>query len=196
TIILIISVFGNGCICYLILRDPRLKRASYIYIFNLAITDFGLSVTSVPISIAVSYHDKFVFSYIICEFNGLIMLIFGIASLINLAVIAVTRYVCVCHSTFAKTYLNKTFYIGSVISIWVASLLIAFPPAVGWGHIEFVYGYTACTHYWPSSLSYTLFLITSAVFIPFGIIIISYGLLFWCVRKSNLRVRDHMEQSA
>ncbi|XP_050413918.1 histamine H2 receptor [Patella vulgata] len=189
-LIFFISIAGNACVCYIIVKDPKLKKISMITVFNLAVTDLGFTSTSIPISVIVLIQDKWPWDGVVCHLNGITMLVFGIASLMNLGVIAVSRYIAVCHSQFAKTYLTKKFYIGSVIFIWIISIAISFPPIVHWGSIEYSYAKAACTHYWPSSMSYTLFLITSAVFVPFIVIVTLYSLLFSTVRSNTKRIRD------
>lgn len=63
----------------------------YIFLFNLAVIDFLISISVMPISLVTLLNGEFIFSHAVCEFNGFTIELFFIANIHTLMYMAVYR---------------------------------------------------------------------------------------------------------
>lgn len=59
---------------------------------NLAVTDLGAAVTMYPLSVASAWSHRWIGGDVTCVYYGLVGFIFGIASIMNLTVLALVRF--------------------------------------------------------------------------------------------------------
>lgn len=111
-IILCLSVFGNILVCAIIFNVRKLRKKSSILIINLAVGDFGNAAFNVPISLAALTKYEMGFGRIICDFNGILLVVFVSANLLTVTSIAVYRYIQICHSSTYMRHISLNWVIG------------------------------------------------------------------------------------
>lgn len=59
---------------------------------NLAVTDLGAAVTMYPLAIASAWNHGWLGGDATCVFYGLVGFLFGVASIMNLTILAIVRF--------------------------------------------------------------------------------------------------------
>ena len=128
------SVLGNVLVVYVINRYSEMQTITNIFIHNLALTDVLMATLSMPFWITSLYMGKWNLDQEWCEFSASVQQTMGLASLLNLGLIALNRYVKV-----VKRALYKKFFPSKRVArlysgfVWLVSVLLATPPLYGWG---------------------------------------------------------------
>ena len=60
---------------------------------NLAVTDLGAAVTMYPMAVASAWSHRWLGGDVTCIYYGLVGFFFGVASIMNLTVLAVVRFI-------------------------------------------------------------------------------------------------------
>lgn len=59
---------------------------------NLAVTDLGAAVTMYPLSVASAWSHRWIGGHATCIYYGLAGFLFGVASIMNLTILAIVRF--------------------------------------------------------------------------------------------------------
>ena len=87
------TIVGNVAICWIIQSTPALQTTHNKFVLNLAWCDLLMAVTNGPSIIVALLYDDWLLGPALCQVNGLLMTLFGIASVLTLAVISINRSV-------------------------------------------------------------------------------------------------------
>lgn len=92
-IVLIVSVFGNGLVCFLVFTVKQLQMPTNYFILSLALADFLFAVVCLPFRI-LNVLQRYLWTLGLgaCKFWVWLDLVFCSASIANLAAISVDRY--------------------------------------------------------------------------------------------------------
>lgn len=86
------SVAGNAAIVWVVLATPGLRITPHNrLVVQLAVCDMLTAVVNGPPTIAVLVLGRWTFGNVACQFNGMSTTLFGIASVMTLAVISLNR---------------------------------------------------------------------------------------------------------
>ncbi|XP_069802832.1 N-formyl peptide receptor 3-like [Dendropsophus ebraccatus] len=187
SITLVLGVIGNGLVIWI--AGFRIKTVNAVWFLNLAIADF-ITCISLPLRISewALYWDIY-YDHFLCKTGITILFINMLCSVYFMTVISIDRCVCIFWPVWTK--LHRTPGLAAIIAllIWILSLLISIP------YVVFNHAFEEVTECFPK---YVDFLGTHAVkkrkvmFItknismfafPFAIILLSYILLFFKLRK-------------
>ncbi|KAJ8397427.1 hypothetical protein AAFF_G00439760 [Aldrovandia affinis] len=94
TVILIVGitgVLGNTLVVYAFCRSRSLRTPGNMFVVNLAVADFLMSLTQSPVFFAASLHRRWVFGERACELYAFCGALFGICSMMTLTAIAADR---------------------------------------------------------------------------------------------------------
>ena len=145
-LICLTSILDNLLVIYVVNNDSRLKNVTNIFIHNLALTDICMASLQMPFWIISLHKGAWVFSGKWCELSAAIVSTLGVASILNMGLIAFNRYIRVVKPTLH----NKLFpgmrmaRLYSAI-VWIASTLLATPPLYGWGKMAYHPSFAFCT---------------------------------------------------
>ncbi|XP_076450333.1 uncharacterized protein LOC143286591 [Babylonia areolata] len=187
------GVTGNALLISVIFGRFRQKRHVHdLFIVNLALVDtliLGYWLTFLVLDLILGYHP--VVNHAHCVVNGVVIYMLCEVCVLSLLAISMNRYLHVCHShLYSRLFtLPRTVFI--VISIWVAAILMALPPALGIDTVT--YRYSAHTHicsFDRSSLSYTKTMMI--VFTTLPILLIGYCnfVIFRYWKKARVNLDD------
>ncbi|KAM9341888.1 nociceptin receptor [Pholidichthys leucotaenia] len=133
-IVCIIGLVGNFLVMYVIIRYTKMKTATNIYIFNLALAD-SLFLATLPFQGTDVFLGFWPFGNILCKTVIVIDYYNMFTSTFTLTVMSMDRYVAVCHPV--KALDMRTPHKAKVVNVCVWVLASAFGvPAMMMGNVE------------------------------------------------------------
>ncbi|XP_060948061.1 opsin-5 [Limanda limanda] len=188
-IIGIMSATGNGYVIYMTIKRKTKLRPPELMTVNLAIFDFGISVTGKPFFIVSSFSHRWLFGWEGCQFYGWAGFFFGVGSLITMTMVSLDRYLKICHLSYG-TWLKRHHIFLCLAFVWAYAMFWATMPLIGWGNYAPEPFGTSCTLDWwlaQASVSGQIFVITILIFcliLPTVIIVFSYVMIIFKVKSS------------
>lgn len=88
----IFSILGNAAVLVTAVRRHSVLKAPELLTVNLAVTDIGMALSMYPLSIASAFNHAWIGGDPSCLYYGLMGMIFSVASIMTLAVMALVRY--------------------------------------------------------------------------------------------------------
>ncbi|XP_022791038.1 melatonin receptor type 1A-like [Stylophora pistillata] len=153
------SIFGNVLVVYVINKYSWMQIVTNICIYNLALTDISMATRKMPFWVVSLYTGIWNLSKEWCEVSALIQGVMGMASILNMGLIAPNRYMRV---------------------------LLATPPFYGWGKIHYDEQFSVCTYDWRGGhLSYTIMVIGELIRMIAIAIVYFYYQVFKKVKEST-----------
>ncbi|XP_028809137.1 opsin-5-like [Denticeps clupeoides] len=192
-IIGILSAIGNGYVIYMSFKRKTKLKPPELMTVNLAIFDFGISVTGKPFFVVSSFSHRWIFGWRGCHFYGWAGFFFGCGSLITMTVVSLDRYLKICHLSYA-TWIKRHHAFICLVFIWLYATFWATMPLVGWGNYAPEPFGTSCTLDWwlaQASVAGQSFVMTILMFclvLPTGIIVFSYVMIIFKVKSSAKEV--------
>ncbi|OCT73302.1 hypothetical protein XELAEV_18036283mg [Xenopus laevis] len=182
SIMFILGTVGNGLVIWIIGFKLE-KTATLIWFLNLSIADFCFCLF-IPFSITEwALPHYWPFGQIMCKTWAFNVQLYLSASVLFLMIISVDRCICVLYPIWSK--IHRTSRSASIISviIWILSVALSSPYIVFYDHVEYgQLSYCSSTFgVWINETTFDEFV--SMFLIPFSIILISYGLIAFQVRK-------------
>ncbi|XP_049666084.1 melanopsin isoform X4 [Accipiter gentilis] len=191
-VILIVGItgtLGNFLVIYAFCRSRSLQTPANIFIINLAISDFLMSITQSPVFFTNSLHKRWIFGEKGCELYAFCGALFGITSMITLMVIALDRYFVITKPLASVGVTSKKKALIILVGVWLYSLAWSLPPFFGWSAYVPEGLLTSCSWdymtFTPSVRAYTMLLFCFVFFIPLIAIIYSYVFIFEAIKKAN-----------
>uniref|UniRef100_A0A8C4RKH7 G-protein coupled receptors family 1 profile domain-containing protein n=1 Tax=Erpetoichthys calabaricus TaxID=27687 RepID=A0A8C4RKH7_ERPCA len=140
----VVTFCGNLVVIISISHFKQLHTPTNLLVLSLAVADFFVGVLIMPIMIIQSIETCWYFGEVFCFIYTICMAVLTTVSIINLAVIAIDRYIAICHPL---TYSNKiTFRIGAmaVSAIWISTFSYICSMMFSNGNTEGVIGVDPC----------------------------------------------------
>ena len=125
-VVLIVSVGGNGLVCFLVFTAKQLQIPTNYFILSLALADFLFVVMCLPlriVNILQSYH--WTLGLDTCKFWVWLDLLFCSASIANLAAISVDRYLKIASPLTYDIRMTSTRVVLTLIVLWGYSVCLA-----------------------------------------------------------------------
>ncbi|XP_029486574.2 opsin-5 [Oncorhynchus nerka] len=188
-IIGILSATGNGYVIYMTIKRKTKLRPPELMTVNLAIFDFGISVTGKPFFVASSFSHRWLFGWEGCRFYGWAGFFFGVGSLITMTVVSLDRYLKICHLRYG-TWLMRHHAFLCLVFVWLYAGFWATMPLVGWGSYAPEPFGTSCTLDWwlaqtsVAGQSFVMAILFFCLIFPTGIIVFSYIMIIFKVNSS------------
>lgn len=191
-LICVTSILDNLLVVYVVNNDSRLKNVTNMFIHNLALTDISMATLLMPFWIISLHKGAWVFSGKWCELSAAIMSTFGLASFLNMGLIAFNRYIRVVKPTlYNKLFPGKRMARLYCVIVWIASTLLATPPLYGWGKMAYHPSFAFCTvtyniQYISYAIAVTgLFMVTAIAMFYF------YYKIYKTLRESTQNLNAH-----
>ncbi|XP_026169720.1 teleost multiple tissue opsin a [Mastacembelus armatus] len=184
-----IGTFGltnNLLVLMLFCRYKMLRSPINLLLINISISDLLVCVLGTPFSFAASTQGRWLIGERGCMWYGFANSLFGIVSLISLAVLSYERYSTMMAPTEADSSNYYKVYLGIALS-WVYSLVWTLPPLFGWSHYGPEGPGTTCSVDWTTrtanNISYIICLFVFCLVVPFLVIVFCYGKLLCAIRQ-------------
>ncbi|XP_015261926.1 PREDICTED: olfactory receptor 2G3-like [Gekko japonicus] len=187
TFIYMATLFGNFGIIALATADPHLQTPMYFFLRHLAFLNLCYTTAVVPKMLSNLLSVKKTISYLLCMVQTYISAFMGAAECIILAVMALDRYVAVCHPLRYTIIMNHHVCVRIAAASWTLSFLVSvvplrlsLPPLCGPYLINHIFCevpvllHMICSD---TSLNELLMLLSgiSTLMLPFILILVSYG---------------------
>ncbi|XP_076372830.1 G-protein coupled receptor 83-like [Tachypleus tridentatus] len=149
TLIIVISVFGNGLICYTVLQRSGRRTNINILIVNLSISDLLMTILNIPFNVARLLLPNWPFGQVMCGLLPFVQVTSVYVSSFTMVVIAFDRYRAIIHPLMPRKHTGNT---RIITVIWVLAALLAISHAV-FNKVIKVFSYrlmTRCRVVYPS----------------------------------------------
>ncbi|KAJ6661607.1 hypothetical protein lerEdw1_013846 [Lerista edwardsae] len=190
----IAGTLGNLLVIYAFCRSRSLRTPANMFIINLSVSDFLMSVTQCPVFFTSSLNKRWTFGEKGCELYAFCGALFGIASMITLTVIALDRYFVITRPLTSIGVMSKKKAFLILLGVWLYSLAWSLPPFFGWSAYVPEGLLTSCSWdyitFTPSVRAYTMLLFCFVFFIPLTVIICSYVFIFRAIKSTNRAVQS------
>ncbi|XP_070775081.1 teleost multiple tissue opsin a [Enoplosus armatus] len=184
-----IGTFGlmnNTMVLVLFCRYKMLRSPINLLLMNISISDLLVCVLGTPFSFAASTQGRWLIGEGGCVWYGFANSLFGIVSLISLAVLSYERYSTMMAPTEADSSNYRKISLGIALS-WVYSLIWTLPPLFGWSRYGPEGPGTTCSVDWTAktsnNISYIICLFVFCLIVPFLVIVFCYGKLLCAIRQ-------------
>jgi len=176
--VMAVGAIANSFICRCILSHRSLRTITNSFIFNLAATDFLLSVLCMPFALVSAIAGIWVFGEVMCVLTGFLLSVLCITSILTLALVAIDRYLAICRPLKYCTLITQRTSLAMIVYVWMQASVCAIMPVLGWGEgYVFVAEESICRPSFgkPSvDNGYTIFLFLTCFVAPFSVIAFTY----------------------
>ena len=180
----VMALFGNVLVSLTVIRSPRLRTSTSIFILALAIADILTALICIPITCGILVSEDWINTSALCDIQGFAILTLAFMSIATLALTALNRFLRVVKPAVYKRFVSKRnslFLVGVVwfmIISFYAGLLVSKATRVRY---EASYAVCAIAH----TLMQTLVEFV-LVFLACITIVVSYSLVFVRIRRHQL----------
>ncbi|XP_033028086.1 neuropeptide FF receptor 1-like [Lacerta agilis] len=196
---------GNSLVCFIVLKNSRMRTVTNLFILNLAISDLLVGIFCIPTTLVDNLITGWPFSNSICKMSGLVQGMSVSSSVFTLVAIAVDRFRCIVYPFKSKLSLFQA--LNAIAIIWVLAITIMCPSAIKLtvaqqedsymvynGNQSMTYPMYSCYEAWPNSEMrkvYTTVLFTHIYVIPLTLITFMYGRIGLKLYRSSGPVSQH-----
>ena len=182
----LLALFGNVLVSLAIIRSPKLRTSTSMFILALAIVDILTALICIPITCAILTSDEWINTSYLCHVQGFAILTLALMSIGTLALTAVNRFFRVVKAAVYKRFFTKRNSLLLIGSVWLA--IIGFYTALLASHSRHVryepsYAVCAIAHSLIQTLVEFVFVIIALI-----VIVVCYTLVFVNIRKHQLSV--------
>ncbi|XP_056142020.1 opioid receptor, delta 1b [Lampris incognitus] len=190
SLVCVVGLLGNVLVMFGVVRYTKMKTATNIYIFNLALAD-ALATSTLPFQSAKYLMNTWPFGELLCKVIIAIDYYNMFTSIFTLTMMSVDRYIAVCHPVRALDFRTPAKAKLINVCIWILSSAIGVPIMVMAVTKVTEKGNTVCTLNFPTPEWYWDMVTKLCVFIfafvvPVLVITICYGLMI--LRLKNVRL--------
>ncbi|KAM4735443.1 opioid receptor, delta 1b [Anableps anableps] len=190
SLVCVVGLLGNVLVMYGVIRYTKMKTATNIYIFNLALAD-ALATSTLPFQSAKYLMSTWPFGELLCKAVIAIDYYNMFTSIFTLTMMSVDRYIAVCHPVKALDFRTPAKAKLINVCIWILSSAVGVPVMSMAATNVTAKGNTACTLQFPKPVWYWDTVMKICVFIfafvvPVLVITICYGLMI--LRLKNVRL--------
>ncbi|XP_061782753.1 prolactin releasing hormone receptor 2b [Nerophis lumbriciformis] len=177
-LLVLVGVFGNYLLLYVICRARKMHNATNFFIGNLAFSDMLMCVACVPFTLAYAFNPHgWVFGRFVCYLVFLIQPVTVYVSVFTLTAIAVDRFYATVHPLKKRTSVTTCALV--LAGIWLTSCGLVAPAVSHTYHVEFKEeGFTICEEFWLGQererrvYAYSTLLVTYVL--PLSAVFVSY----------------------
>lgn len=174
--ILILDVCGNCLVIGAILRYRRLRTVTNYFIISLAVSDLLIAALSMPFRIHHTLNYLcWDLGQILCEFWVFVDLLCSCASITNLSLISIDRFLALTFPLSYRSIMTKCRGFAAIAFVWGYSGMLAALSFMSWSPDAVTITSLECKKWDPY---YYTFAITAGFFLPLTILVINYSLVF------------------
>ncbi|XP_058032529.1 kappa-type opioid receptor isoform X1 [Ahaetulla prasina] len=192
SVVFVVGLVGNSLVMFVIIRYTKMKTATNIYIFNLALAD-ALVTTTMPFQSTEYLMNTWPFGDVLCKIVISIDYYNMFTSIFTLTMMSVDRYIAVCHPVKALDFRTPLKAKIINICIWVLSSSVGISAIVlGGTKVREDTGSTECSLQFPDDdyvwwdIFMKICVFVFAFIIPVLIIIICYTLMILRLKSVRL----------
>ncbi|KAJ8347917.1 hypothetical protein SKAU_G00265060 [Synaphobranchus kaupii] len=184
--ILVLGFLSNFLVLLVFARFQALRTPINLILLNISVSDMLVCIFGTPFSFAASLYGRWLIGHHGCKWYAFANALFGIVSLVSLAILSYERYATVLGPTKADVSDFRKAWL-SIGGSWLYSLVWTLPPLLGWSSYGPEGPGTTCSVQWqhPSanSISYVVCLFVFCLLLPLLLMIICYGKILLVIRR-------------
>uniref|UniRef100_A0A3B4ATV3 G-protein coupled receptors family 1 profile domain-containing protein n=1 Tax=Periophthalmus magnuspinnatus TaxID=409849 RepID=A0A3B4ATV3_9GOBI len=193
--ICVVGLLGNVLVMYGVVRYTKMKTATNIYIFNLALAD-ALATSTLPFQSAKYLMETWPFGELLCKTVMAIDYYNMFTSIFTLTMMSVDRYIAVCHPVKALDFRTPAKAKIINVCIWILSSAVGVPVTImavtkvtsnGKAQVmvrDNVSGFPEPDWYWDTVTKICVFIF--AFVMPVMVITVCYGLMILRLKSVRL----------
>ncbi|XP_053192643.1 opsin 8, group member b [Scomber japonicus] len=132
-VLAVLSILGNLLVLIMAFKRSSKMKPPELLSVNLAVTDLGAAVTMYPLAVASAWNHHWIGGDVVCIYYGLAGFFFGVASIMNLTILAIVRFIVSLNLNSPKEKISWTKVKILCLWSWLYALLWALFPLLGWG---------------------------------------------------------------
>ncbi|XP_042255284.1 tachykinin receptor 3-like isoform X2 [Thunnus maccoyii] len=144
--VLVVAVFGNLIVIWIILAHKRMRTVTNYFLLNLAFSDVSMAAFNTLINFIYAAHGEWYFGEVYCRFHNFFPVTAVFASIYSMTAIATDRYMAIIHPL--KPRLSAKATVGVIVCIWSLAVALAFPLCY-FSTTRALPGRTLCYVAWP-----------------------------------------------
>ncbi|XP_041107556.1 opsin-5-like [Polyodon spathula] len=187
-VIAVLSVLGNIAVLVTALKRSSHLKPPELLSVNLAVTDLGMTISMYPLSIASAWNHRWLGGDGVCIYYGLMGFFFGVASIITLTMMAITRFIVTTSLRVPGEKISKKNVSIMILFTWLYALMWAVFPLLGWGKYGPEPFGLSCTIAWGefkvNGSTFIVCIFTLCTIVPALTIIICYFGIVWKIHKA------------
>ncbi|XP_045215010.1 RYamide receptor-like [Mercenaria mercenaria] len=202
SIIILLSVFGNSIVCYIVFSSKRMRTVMNFFIVSLALSDILMAVICIPLTfVANLVINSWPFGDALCPVVTFLQVVTVFMSSFTLVAISLDRYSAIVHPLRPKMTKRQAFIVISII--WILSVVIPLPTAITSEVHQYINDTSApyfCEEVWENITAqsiYNAIILIFQYFIPLMILVFTYGriiLVLWIKKPPGEAVSDRDER--
>ncbi|KAG1970686.1 5-hydroxytryptamine receptor 7 [Pimephales promelas] len=179
-----VTVMGNTLVVIAVCVVKKLRQPSNYLLVSLAIADLSVAVVVMPFAIVTDLTGGvWLFGEVFCNvFIGMDVMCCT-ASIMNLCVISVDRYLGITRPLTYPARQNGLLMAKMIVGVWLVSASITLPPFCGWAQNVNTAGVCLISQ----DVGYTLYSTAVAFYIPMVVMLFMYYKIFKAARKSGAK---------
>uniref|UniRef100_UPI00355C9F25 5-hydroxytryptamine receptor 2C,Soluble cytochrome b562 n=1 Tax=Homo sapiens TaxID=9606 RepID=UPI00355C9F25 len=192
-IIIIMTIGGNILVIMAVSMEKKLHNATNYFLMSLAIADMLVGLLVMPLSLlAILYDYVWPLPRYLCPVWISLDVLFSTASIMHLCAISLDRYVAIRNPIEHSRFNSRTKAIMKIAIVWAISIGVSVPiPVIGLRDEEKVFvNNTTCVLNDPNFVLIGSFV---AFFIPLTIMVITYCLTIYVLRRQAADLEDNWE---
>lgn len=125
TIIFVVSVVGNGFVCYIVLSSPRMRTVTNYFITNLAVGELLITILCVPFTTVAVLEQYWPFGMFLCTVTSYSQCLSVLVSAYTLVAISIDKYMVIMWPL--KPRISKRCAATAIALVWFIAGLTVLP---------------------------------------------------------------------
>ncbi|EFA02848.1 G-protein coupled receptor moody isoform X1 [Tribolium castaneum] len=192
-VIMVVGVIGNLLTVFALMRNSKIRTVAAAFIASLCISDLMFCFIVLPFAASQFFHGTWIHGDVLCTIIPVLRYGCVGVSLLSIAMISVNRYILIAWPHVYGQIYTKAKVAIYITAIWLFSYGLQIPTLLGqWGLYGFDKRLGTCSINKDAngrSSKTALFVIGFAL--PCAVIVVCYANIFWVVRKSHKRLKQH-----
>ncbi|XP_029902666.1 opsin 8, group member b [Myripristis murdjan] len=192
-VLAVLSIVGNLLVLIMAFKRSSSMKPPELLSVNLAVTDLGAAVTMYPLAMASAWSHHWLGGDATCVYYGLVGFFFGVASIMNLTVMAIVRLFVSLNLQSTKDKISWKKVKLLCLWTWMYALLWALFPILGWGRYGPEPFGLSCSLAWgdmkDEGFSFVISMFSFNLLMPSVIIICCYfgiAIKLYCTYKKSI----------
>ncbi|XP_068671619.1 melanopsin-like [Montipora foliosa] len=180
-------IAGNLLVLTVVWRTLHLHEPNYFFLCSLSVADLLVGMIYCPLLIVSAIKQSWPFGDAVCHFHAVVICISLNASLLNLCVISIDRYLYITRPLRYPEIVTTKKTILTIVFLWFHSIFWAIAPLFGWGEYTYEESTATCKPNWSgqgqTNRTYALGLALFCFLFPVLVMVGAYTMIFIAARK-------------
>ena len=140
--VFIVGIMGNLCVLFALHKRKGLRTPVNIFLGNMAVSDLVFLIFSI-FNLVEYLNDRWELGDLYCRIHGALMEVMYTITILTLCVVAIERYLSVCHHNMVYNQTNSR-CVKFAVTVWIVAIVICSPLFYAWTVYLNRRGYTRC----------------------------------------------------